>query len=57
MTLACFEAMEGCSNKEDVTSNQKEKASAPDEKLHIFTTFYPMYEFTKNIRYCLYKWY
>nr|WP_260399043.1 metal ABC transporter substrate-binding protein [Peribacillus simplex] len=40
--------MVGCSNKEDVTSDQKE-ASAPDEKLHIVTTFYSMYEFTKNI--------
>lgn len=49
VALACFTVMVGCSNKEDVTSNQKEKASAPDKKLHIFTTFYPMYEFTKNI--------
>ncbi|WP_422778052.1 metal ABC transporter substrate-binding protein [Peribacillus butanolivorans] len=49
VALACFTVMVGCSNKEDVTSNQKEKASAPDEKIHIVTTFYSMYEFTKNI--------
>lgn len=49
VALACFTVMVGCSNKEDVTLNQKEKASAPDEKLHIVTTFYSMNEFTKNI--------
>jgi zinc transport system substrate-binding protein len=49
IAMACFTVMVGCSNKDDVTTNQKGKASVSDEKLHIVTTFYPMYEFTKNI--------
>ncbi|MCM3675204.1 metal ABC transporter substrate-binding protein [Peribacillus simplex] len=39
--------MVGCSNEEQV-NNQEEKESSND-KIHIVTTFYPMYEFTKNI--------
>ncbi|QGQ45738.1 metal ABC transporter substrate-binding protein [Metabacillus sediminilitoris] len=46
MVLACFIVIAGCSNKEDVGSNQKEST---ENQLHIVTTFYPMYEFTKNI--------
>ncbi len=38
----------GCGNKE-TTSSQSNKAAEDKEKLHIVTTFYPMYEFTKNI--------
>src|SRR3954453_9022135 len=49
MTLACFIVMAGCSSKGVDTSIQNEKASEPDDPLHIVTTFYPMYEFTKNI--------
>ncbi|MEF2096749.1 metal ABC transporter substrate-binding protein [Bacillus sp. CFBP9009] len=37
----------GCSHEEEV-NNSEEKESA-NEKIHIVTTFYPMYEFTKNI--------
>ncbi|UYZ00886.1 metal ABC transporter substrate-binding protein [Peribacillus frigoritolerans] len=44
---ACFTVIVGCSNEEDA-KNQEEKESA-NEKIHIVTTFYPMYEFTKNI--------
>lgn len=44
---ACFTVMVGCSNEEEA-KNQEEKESA-NEKIHIVTTFYPMYEFTKNI--------
>lgn len=40
--LMCSLAIAGCSNNES-QSNSK------DSKLHIATTFYPMYEFTKNI--------
>ncbi|WP_434501084.1 metal ABC transporter substrate-binding protein [Peribacillus frigoritolerans] len=47
VALICFTAMVGCSNEEEV-KNQGEKESA-NEKIHIVTTFYPMYEFTKNI--------
>ncbi|WP_370694079.1 MULTISPECIES: metal ABC transporter substrate-binding protein [Peribacillus] len=47
VALACFTVMVGCSN-EEVVNNQGEKESA-NEKIHIVTTFYPMYEFTKNI--------
>lgn len=49
MTLACFIVMAGCSSKGVDTSIQNEKASEPDDQLHVVTTFYPMYEFTKNI--------
>ncbi|PRS31745.1 zinc ABC transporter substrate-binding protein [Bacillus sp. RJGP41] len=47
VALVCFTAMVGCSNEEEV-NNPEEKESA-NEKIHIVTTFYPMYEFTKNI--------
>ncbi|MDQ0859925.1 metal ABC transporter substrate-binding protein [Bacillus sp. V2I10] len=49
VAMACFTVMVGCSNKEDVTSGQNEEATKSEEKLHVVTTFYPMYEFTKNI--------
>lgn len=49
VALTCFMMTVGCSNKGNVTSNQKENDSASEDKLHIVTTFYPMYEFTKNI--------
>ncbi|MEN1969744.1 metal ABC transporter substrate-binding protein [Lentibacillus sp. N15] len=47
----CILILAGCGNatsqsKEDNKSNN---SSSDSEKLHIVTTFYPMYEFTKNI--------
>lgn len=47
VALVCFTVMMGCSHEEEV-NNSEEKESA-NEKIHIVTTFYPMYEFTKNI--------
>ncbi|MBE3569661.1 MAG: zinc ABC transporter substrate-binding protein [Bacillales bacterium] len=42
-TLLVFSlAIAGC-------SNNKSQSTSKDSKLHIATTFYPMYEFTKNI--------
>lgn len=49
VALACFIVMAGCSSKGVGTSIQNEKASKLDDQLHIVTTFYPMYEFTKKI--------
>lgn len=46
--LVCFSIMVACGNKEE-QARQTQKASASEEKLHVVTTFYPMYEFTKNI--------
>ncbi|MFF2445851.1 metal ABC transporter substrate-binding protein [Neobacillus sp. NPDC058068] len=46
VTLACLTFISGCSSKE--TTNEKSSVDG-DKKLHIVTTFYPMYEFTKNI--------
>ena len=40
--LMCSLAIAGCSNNES-------RSNSKDSKLHIATTFYPMYEFTKNI--------
>ncbi|MBP3041286.1 zinc ABC transporter substrate-binding protein [Bacillaceae bacterium Marseille-Q3522] len=37
--------MAGCGSN----SNQGDNVSTGDEKLHVITSFYPMYEFTKNI--------
>ena len=48
VSLVCFAIMTGCSNKEEQVST-KQSSSASEEKLHVVTTFYPMYEFTKNI--------
>ncbi|EKN70084.1 Zn(II)-binding lipoprotein [Neobacillus bataviensis LMG 21833] len=46
VTIACLSLISACSSKE--TANKKE-STAGDKKLHIVTTFYPMYEFTKSI--------
>ncbi|KLT16052.1 metal ABC transporter substrate-binding protein [Neobacillus vireti] len=46
VTLACLTFISGCSSKE--TTNEKGSVDG-DKKLHIVTTFYPMYEFTKSI--------
>lgn len=43
---ACLTFISACSSKE--TSNENNQPSG-DQKIHVVTTFYPMYEFTKNI--------
>ena len=47
--LAFVLILAGCGTKETASSNQENKGVEDNEKLHIVTTFYPMYEFTKNI--------
>jgi len=47
VTIACLAFITGCSSKE--TATEKNNQSAGETKLHVVTTFYPMYEFTKNI--------
>jgi zinc transport system substrate-binding protein len=49
VAFACFTLMVGCSNKEDSISDTNERDKKSEGKLHVVTTFYPMYEFTKNI--------
>jgi len=50
VALVCFSVMAGCGNKADqAVSNHKQNDSASEKKLQVVTTFYPMYEFTKNI--------
>ncbi|MFJ7726236.1 metal ABC transporter substrate-binding protein [Neobacillus sp. NPDC097160] len=46
VTVACLTFISGCSSKE--TANEKGNADG-DKKIHVVTTFYPMYEFTKRI--------
>lgn len=47
MVIACLIIMAGCTSKD--TSIQNGENSEKEDQLHIVTTFYPMYEFTKNI--------
>ena len=47
VAVACFSLMVGCSTKSG-SSNETNKSST-DEKIHVTTTFYPMYEFTKQV--------
>ncbi|MFK9093665.1 metal ABC transporter substrate-binding protein [Bacillus salipaludis] len=47
VTIACLAFITGCSSKE--TATEKNNQSAGDTKIHVVTTFYPMYEFTKSI--------
>lgn len=49
IAMACFIVTAGCSSKGVDTSVQNGKESVLDDQLHIVTSFYPMYEFTKNI--------
>ncbi len=44
MIAACFLLVATCGN-----SSTKGSADSKSDKLHIVTTFYPMYEFTKQI--------
>lgn len=47
---ACFLLIAGCSNTtSQPKENNKENDPSGSKKLHIVTTFYPMYEFTKHI--------
>ncbi|WP_096911898.1 metal ABC transporter substrate-binding protein [Neobacillus jeddahensis] len=48
VALGCLTIISGCSSKTSTETNEKVKTSG-EEKIHIVTTFYPMYEFTKNI--------
>ncbi|MED3916234.1 metal ABC transporter substrate-binding protein [Priestia megaterium] len=47
VAVACFSLMVGCSTKSR-SSNETNKSST-NEKIHVTTTFYPMYEFTKQV--------
>lgn len=47
-SLVCLSMLAGCGNKEEQVASTK-TTPASEEKLHIVTSFYPMYEFTKHI--------
>lgn len=48
--VLAFSVLAGCGNKVDqAVPNHQQNESVPEEKLQVVTTFYPMYEFTKNI--------
>ncbi|MFD2211833.1 metal ABC transporter substrate-binding protein [Virgibacillus halophilus] len=50
LLFACILVMAGCSNTTSKSEGKnKQGESSGSKKLHIVTTFYPMYEFTKNI--------
>jgi zinc transport system substrate-binding protein len=48
VTVLCCVALTACGNESE-PSNQNKEIANNDSKLHVVTTFYPMYEFTKNI--------
>lgn len=47
VTIGCLTFISGCSSKE--TANGENNKTSKDKKIHVVTTFYPMYEFTKSI--------
>ncbi|ANU12231.1 zinc ABC transporter substrate-binding protein [Planococcus antarcticus DSM 14505] len=49
LILSCILALAGCNSNQNESSGQNEDSSASDDQLKIVTTFFPMYEFTRNI--------
>jgi len=47
--LAAAMLLAGCSNKESVSDSSGSKKEDKTEKIKVVTTFYPMYEFTKQV--------